>query len=157
MYIHTLTNSCGGLEDWSRSGGPNWAFHFSATRDKTEMMSQLPSATGMMQAFANADGIGPVFPSARPQICPGWPGWYFGIMARCAQPGRRNKKGVETHISTGVALVHREPPSPAPVRLTKINCISMKPLRFLQAWQCEPDKRAPLRLSSKVKHPANQG
>ena len=63
-------------------------------------MSQLPSATGMMQAFANADGIGPVFPSARPQICPGWPGWYFGIMAQCAQPGRRNKKGVETHIST---------------------------------------------------------
>ena len=24
----------------------------------------------------------------------------FGIMAQCAQPGRRNKKGVETHIST---------------------------------------------------------
>ena len=57
----------------------------------------------------------------------------------------------------GVALVHRDPPPPAPVKLTKINCISMKTLRFLQAWQRELYKRAPLRPSSNVKRPANQG
>ncbi|MGA2544634.1 MAG: hypothetical protein ABSG78_24045, partial [Verrucomicrobiota bacterium] len=42
-----------------------------------------------------------------------------------------------TEFIYGVALVHRDPPPPAPVKLTKINCISMKTLRFLQAWQRE--------------------
>ena len=60
-------------------------------------------------------------------------------------------------INGGVALVHRDPPPPAPVKLAKLNCISMKTLRFLQAWQRELYKRAPLRPSSKVKRPANQG
>ena len=99
MCIHTLTNSCGGLEDWSRSGGPNWASHFSATRDKTEMMSQLPSATGMMQAFANADGIGPVFPSGVLKfVRDGLGGTLGSWLVRPAGPPQQ--KGVETHIST---------------------------------------------------------
>ncbi|MGA2544681.1 MAG: hypothetical protein ABSG78_24285, partial [Verrucomicrobiota bacterium] len=62
-----------------------------------------------------------------------------------------SKKGKEKNpekSKIGVALVHRAPPPPAPVKLTKINCISMKTLRFLQAWQRELYKRAPLRPSS---------
>jgi hypothetical protein len=57
----------------------------------------------------------------------------------------------------GTALVHRDPPPPARIKLVKINCISMKTLRFLQAWQRELYKQAPVRQSSRSKRPENQG